>query len=156
MGRRCPNCQQTIIGSGHLYNGKLYCDQCYLNIIEEVQRHENEKRGLFDFIKELFGVEEIPENWIVEIEQNLKSGKTISGITQTLKYYYYILGNNPNPDYGLGIIKKYYEETRQYAIKQQEIMQNNLNHQDKSETVTVRISRPVSTRKKPTYRIEDL
>ena len=122
-GRRCPKCQQVIIGSGHLYNGKLYCDQCYKLVMEETLNIENEKRGLFDFIKELFGIEEIPESWIVKVDKLLRSGKTIAGIKMTLTYYYNILGHEPIPTYGLSIIDGFYEETRQYAIKQQEIMQ---------------------------------
>lgn len=155
-GRRCPKCQQIIIGAGHLYNSKLYCDQCYKIVIEEAQNLEIEKRNLFDFIKELFGIDEMPDSWSVTIDRLIRSGKTIAGIKMTLTYYYNILGHNPDTTYGLGIIEKYYEETRQYAIKQQEIMQKNLEHEEKSETVTVKISRPVSTRKKPKYRIEDL
>ena len=155
-GRRCPKCQQIIIGSGHLYNGKLYCDQCYKIAIEEAQNFENEKRVLFDFIKELFVIDELPDSWIATVDQLVRSGKTLSGIRMTLTYYYQILGNIPNATYGLSIVNKYYEETRQYALKQQEIMQKNLEHQEKAETVTVKITRPVSMRKKPNYRIEDL
>ena len=154
--RRCPRCQQVIIGSGHLYNGKLYCDQCYLEIIQEVEKQESEKRDLYDFIKDLFMIEQIPESWIATIDHLLVSGKTIAGIKMTLSYYYNILGNTPNTAYGLSIVKNYYEETRQYALKQQEIMQQNLQHEEKNETVTVKINRPVSQKRKTTYRIEDL
>lgn len=156
MGRRCPKCQQIIIGSGRLFNGKLYCDQCYKIASDEAQNFENEKRSLFEFIKELFAIDELPDSWVVTIDQLVSSGKTLAGIRMTLTYYYTILGNTPNMVYGLSIVKKYYEETRQYAIKQQEIMQKNMEHEDKAETVTVKITRPVSTRKKPNYRIEDL
>ena len=155
-GRRCPKCQQVIIGSGHLYNGKLYCDQCYKLVVDEALNIENEKRGLFDFIKELFAIEEIPESWVIKVDKLLHSGKTIAGIRMTLTYYYTILGHAPIPTYGLSIIDSFYEETRQYAIKQQEIMQKNIEHVEKSETVTVKIRRPVSEKKKTNYRIEDL
>ena len=154
--RRCPKCQQVIIGSGHLYNGKLYCDQCYTQIIEEVQQLELQKRDLFDFIKELFMIESIPDSWIYTIDQLLSSGKKISGIKMTLIYYYQILGNTPNEVYGLSVVKKYYEDAYQYALKQQEIEKLNREHQEKAEQVTVRINRPVSAKRKPDYRIEDL
>lgn len=155
-GRRCPKCQQVIIGSGHLFNGKLYCDQCYLKIVEEAEKMEAAKRDLFDYIKEIFMIDSVPDSWIGTIDQLLASGKTISGIKMTLKYYYEILGNTPNEIYGLSIVKKYYEETRQYALKQQEIMQKNMQHEEKQEVVTVRIKRPVSQKRKTDYRIEDL
>ena len=74
----------------------------------------------------------------------------------TLTYYYNILGHEPIPTYGLSIIDGFYEETRQYAIKQQEIMQKNMEHEEKSETVIVKIHRPVSEKRKTKYRIEDL
>ena len=156
MGRRCPKCQEIIIGSGRLYNGKLYCDRCYKIVIDEALNFENEKRALYEFIKELFAIDELPDSWVATIDQLVSSGKTLAGIRMTLTYYYTILGNTPNMMYGLSIVKKYYEETRQYAIKQQEIMQKNMEHEEKAETVTVKITRPVSTRKKPNYRIEDL
>lgn len=155
-GRRCPKCQQVIIGSGHLYNGKLYCDQCYKLAIDEALNIENEKKGLSDFIKELFAIEDIPESWVAKVDRLLRSGKTIAGIRMTLTYYYDILGHEPIPTYGLSIVDSFYEETRQYAIKQQEIMQKNMEHEEKSETVTVKIRRPVSEKRKINYRIEDL
>lgn len=155
-GRRCPKCQQVIIGSGHLYNGKLYCDQCYKIAIDEAQNFETEKRSLFDFIKELFGIDELPESWNATIDQLVRSGKTLGGIRMTLTYYYQILGNTPSVTYGLSIVSKYYEETRQYALKQEEIMRKNLTHEEKSETITVKINRPVSQKRKLNYRIEDL
>ena len=155
-GRRCPKCQQVIIGSGHLYNGRLYCDQCYKIILDDVLNHENEKKELCDFIKDLFAIEELPESWVAKIDRLERSGKTLAGIKMTLVYYYNILGHEPLPAYGLNIIDSFYEETRQYAIKQQEIMKKNMEHVDKTETVTVKIRRPVSAKRKTNYRIEDL
>ena len=156
MGRRCPKCQEIIIGSGRLYNGKLYCDRCYKIVIDEALNFENEKRALYEFIKELFAIDELPDSWVATIDQLVSSGKTLAGIRMTLTYYYTILGNTPNMTYGLNIVKKYYEETRQYAIKQQEIMQKNMEHEDHHKVVTVQINKPTGGKRKISYRIEDL
>ena len=155
-GRRCPKCQQVIIGSGHLYNGRLYCDQCYKQVLDEALNYENEKKNLCDFIKDLFNIEELPDSWIAKIDRLVRSGKTLAGIRMTLMYYYNILGHEPNTTYGLNIVESFYEETRQYAIRQEEIMQKNLAHEEKAGTVTVKIRRPVSAKRKINYRIEDL
>ena len=153
--RRCPMCQMMIIGSGHLFNGKLYCDSCYPTIIKEAETIEFQKEELYEFIRTLFGIDVIPDSWIVTLDKMISSGKTIPGIRMTLTYYYTILGNPVNTTWGLNIVNKYYDETKQYAIHQQEIIAANQQHTDCSKSVTVRIKRPVPKRR-PVCNSEDL
>ena len=153
--RRCPKCQNTIIGMGHLYSGKLYCDSCYPTIIAEAQTIEFQKEELYEFIRKLFGMDILPDSWIISIDKMISSGKTLAGIRMTLTYFYTILGNQPNSTWGLNIVNKYYEDAKQYAIQQQKITTANLNHVDGSKAVTVKIKRPVPKRR-PVCNIEDL
>lgn len=156
-GRRCPMCQQVVIGTGHLFNGQLYCDSCYPLVLKSAEDIESQKTELYEFIRNLFGIDELPDSWMVSITKMLKSGKTISGIRMTLTYYTSILGYSISPGMGItNLIDKYYEETRQYAIRQQEIITANQQHVDNSKAVTIRINRPVSSKRRPTCNIEDL
>ena len=42
----CSKCGNKIISGVHKYQGKFFCAQCYEQVMEEVQRFEEEKQKL--------------------------------------------------------------------------------------------------------------
>lgn len=157
MAHRCPKCQQVIIGAGHLYEGKTYCDQCYSEIIQKVEKREKDRVEVFEYIRQLFGFSELPTSWIAQLDSWVDNGQyKFKGIQCTLYYVYEIKGLEKNVEFGLTPVKRYYDEARQWNTNQKTIVEQNLQSQPKYETKVVTISQPISHKKKKEYRIEDL
>ena len=152
----CARCGQRIVGNGHRYLGKVYCSTCYDEVMEETMALENDKQELYDYIKNLFGKSECPNEVIFMIDQQLRTGKKVRGIQATLYYYYEILGHDTNNILGLGrVLQEQYENARDYTEqvnKNQELnRQVNLNVEPKN----IKIPRPCS-KKRLKYKLEDL
>lgn len=154
---KCAKCGNRIISNIHKFQGNLYCDHCYELIMEEAQKLEDEKQKLYNFIKELFSINELPELAIYIIDKALKEGKKLSGIRGTLNYYYRILGKSTDDILNIGrIIQfeydnacKYYEEARRIQALNEQV---NLN----VPPINVKIKSTRNERKKPNYNMEEI
>lgn len=111
-------------------------------------------------MKELFQLNEIPEDVVNTINRFLEKGKTLNGIQKTLYYYYQILENKSLDIKKIKyIIEEYYDQTKKYFIKQSEIKKINENFVDNSRVVTVKINPDElfkKAREKNKINIEDL
>ena len=154
---QCNKCGSKIITGIRKYQGKLYCEHCYEQIMEEAQRFEEEKQKLILFIKDLFSIQECPDVVLYAIDRAIKEDKKLSGIKGTLHYYYNIKGN---PADNVGIIgtviqreyqnaSKYYEDTKRIRAVNEETDIN-------VPAVTVKINSSKKSKYKSKYRMEDL
>ena len=153
----CSKCGNRIITGVRKYQGKLYCEHCYEQIMEEAQRFEEEKQKLILFIKDLFSIPECPDVVLYAIDRAIKDDKKLSGIKGTLIYYYNIKGN---PADNVGVIgnviqheyanaAKYYEETKRIRATNEQIDIN-------VPAVTVKVHSSKGKKYKSKYRMEDL
>lgn len=158
----CNSCGAKITGLKYTYNGKVYCYTCYQSIQEELLKAEQDKQELYNYIKQLFVIAEIPEDVVVGIDRELANGKKLKGIKNTLWYYYeveaHICSNVSNVTY---VIRDQYENARNYV---REI--NKLKEINKNIDIDVPVRKIVikkseldaqnNTKKKINYNIEDL
>lgn len=154
----CSKCGNKIISGVRKYQGKFFCAQCYEQVMEEVQRFEEEKQRLVLFIKELFAVQECPELVLYAIDKALKEGKKLSGIKGTLIYYYNIRGNSADNISVIGsVIQREYSNAAQYFEEVKRVKAANQKIDIDVAPIIVQIpERGQNRRKKPKYRMEDL
>lgn len=96
--------------------GKKYCNDCI-----EIKDKENEDWStLFEYIKEIYKLKEVPILIITQLNKYRKDEVhplTSIGMYYTLKYYYEILDNEIQDDKGVGIIPYYYDQAKKYYAK---------------------------------------
>ena len=112
----CAGCGKELIGISYPHGGKSYCLDCHEAILSELLKAEEQKTALYNYIRELFNIGEIPEMVLMAIDRELKSGKKIKGIQSTIKYYYEVEGHEAkNIDYLSFVIKDQYDNARKYS-----------------------------------------
>lgn len=122
----CARCGKKIVGTPHKINDAFYCGDCYQNEMQSLAALESEKKALYDYIKELFGKTSCPEPITNAVERSLSSGKKIAGIRFTIYYYYQILANvAENINEVPWIIRDYYDEARDYAMRMRQLGESN-------------------------------
>ena len=153
----CGKCGNRIITSVRKYQGKLYCEHCYEQLMEEAQRLEEEKQKLILFIKEMFSITECPDVVLYAIERALKDGKKLSGIKGTLIYYYNIEGHATDNVGTIGtVIQREYANAASYFEKVKEIRATNEHIDINVPPVTVVVPSSAKKKYKAKYRMEDL
>lgn len=158
----CNSCGNKITGLKYTYEGKQYCQSCYQVIQQELLKTEQEKNELYNYIKQLFAVSEVPADLVSSIDRELFNGKKINGIKTTLKYYYQIMGhacNNINTV--IFTIRDQYENARNYMLNIAKIIEQNktVDLNVPARTVTLKKSEletQQSNKTKINYNIEDL
>lgn len=128
----CAECQQKTKGLKYTYNGRNYCYDCYTKMLKVLEKENTQKQHLYDYIKEIYGINEVPLEVTNMINHELTMGKKIKGIEYTLYYYAQIEGNSLGPVTSLYfIIRDYYEAAHSYVLKtkkqQEQNAQVNLN-----------------------------
>ena len=158
----CNSCGNKITGLKYTYEGKSYCQSCYQIIQQELLKTEQEKDDLYNYIKQLFGISEVPGDLISGIDRELFNGKKINGIKQTLKYYYQTTGH-PCNNIGsvIYVIRDQYENARNYLINTIKIVEQNkiVNLDVPARTIQIKKSEldaQDKIKKKINYNIEDL
>lgn len=155
---RCSKCGQNLVtGVFQIFDGKKLCSSCYAKAVEEAKQDEQALQDLFEYIKALFGITQIPFDWLEIIQTYLKDKKTYFGIRATLYYYYEILGNKADSDGpALRIVRYQYDAASQYFQEQRALREHNLaTNMDATSRVITMVS-PVNVTRKPPYNIEDL
>lgn len=116
-GPTCQKCGEKITGQKYTIDGKNYCYDCYQKILDEREKLEKDKQELYNYIKELFRIREVPSEIISMLDREISAGKKPKGMKYTLKYYYIIQGNVINYDKIVSlifVIKDYYESAKKY------------------------------------------
>ena len=123
---------------------------------------EDDQQQLYRYIKQLFGVSEIPQEVVASITREAAKGKKYRGLRLTLHYYYEVLENQPNDITVVSyVIRDQYENARKYQEESRKIQEINqqvdLSH---TPTRTVKLKATDLTnnigRKKKKYDITDL
>lgn len=154
---RCARCNTTVATEAKkVLDGQTLCPSCYRKAIEEAKLAERELEELLEYVKELFGVTELPLDWPEQIKAFKKDKKTYFGMRATLYYAYEVLGNTPDPERGLWAIRYYYDKAANYFAEQKELQQRNSSVDLTPIRRTVIMSPPENTTRKPKYNIEDL
>lgn len=140
---------------------KTYCEECYnqKKNINLSWGSEEEKRRLYDFIKEIFSIDEIPQLWIEQIAKICKEDpkKNYTNLYYTLKYAVKIEEITPNPLYGIkGIVTQYYDKAAEYYRQLQKVLDHNEQTVIENKKIVVQIPRPVVKDTKNLTKIEDL
>lgn len=154
----CARCNQRLIGNGHRYLSKNYCDACYEKEMTELEALEIEKERLYGYIKELFGCTECPAEVVYNIENYIKYGKKVSGIRATIYYYYEIQGHPADNILFLNkIIREQYDNARKYYEMAKTIKKQNDQTDLNVEPVVVQLQSNVNKKKRSIkYKMEDL
>ena len=142
----CSRCGKKLIGTPHKINDAPYCGDCYQIEMQSLAALEKEKKELYDYIKELFGKTVCPDPVMSAVDRALASGRKVPGIRFTIYYYYLILANTAeNINEVPWIIRDYYDEARDYAMRMKELGEEN-------KKVTIQKTPSEITIKKPARR----
>lgn len=157
----CHKCGNKSTGMKYTFRGQNYCYSCYQKIMQQQENQISEKEHLYNYIKQLFSVCEIPTEVINLIEKELANEKKIKGMELTLKYYYEILGKNSTINTVGYIIRDQYENAKKYFEEVKQIQENNKQVEfDKIPARIIQINpRDLESKvrsNKPKYKIEDL
>lgn len=127
-GTFCTKCGK-MFGVGRLvyeFKGKPVCYDCFQKEQETLLAAEEDRKKLYQYIKEQFSIREIPTTVINRIDYLIEKDKrTSNGIKYTLYYCLHVLGKTFNLEYIGTIVNNYYEEARDYASKQVLIKKKN-------------------------------
>lgn len=127
---KCPVCEkQNDRKSVEEYkiSRRYYCAECYKVKLKNIERDKRLKKlqeeitqeynDLYDYIVELWG-RELDGQMFKQIKRYKEQlDYTYNGIRLTLKYYYRILGNEVNPNHGIGIVPYYYRKASNHYNK---------------------------------------
>ena len=159
----CSVCGKKILnGLVYTHNGKAFCYECYQKMQQELAVAEEQKQQLFNYIKQLFSLGELPPDTVMAVEKELSRERTAQEIHDVLYYYYEIMARPRGSLNAIPfVLKEQYENSMKYfkeAAKLKEI--NEGIDLSNPTTITITMSRedlssPVRKRK-PKYDISDL
>ena len=159
----CSVCGKKILnGLVYTHNGKAFCYECYQKMQQELAVAEEQKQQLFNYIKQLFSLGELPPDTVMAVEKELSRERTAQEIHDVLYYYYEIMARPRGSLNAIPfVLKEQYKNSMKYfkeAAKLKEI--NEGIDLSNPTTITITMSRedlssPVRKRK-PKYDISDL
>ena len=156
---KCARCGQRLIGVGIKLKDGTYCTSCYNIKVSELQKEDEAKKEIYDYIKQIFECESLPPSVASGVDTLINQGKKISGIKGTLWYYYFIMGNTPSNshlDYLYKIINDNYDAARDYVVKARELKEKNMMIDINVPAQTVKVKINHDRKKKLSYNMEDL
>ena len=156
---KCARCGQRLVGVGIKLKDGTYCTDCYNIRVSELQKEEEAKKEIYDYIKQIFECETLPPSVTSGIDTLINQGKKASGIKGTLWYYYLIMENTPSDsqlDYLYKIINDNYNAARDYVIKARELREKNMTIDINVPAQTVKVKIEHDRKKKLPYKMEDL
>ena len=156
----CSRCGLKILnGLTYNCNGKTFCFNCYTIANQELETIEQERQKLYQYIRQLFSLSEVPEEIIVMINREVARGKKYKGIRLTIRYYYEIL-EYPHSDFTLlpWVVASQYENARAYEAEVNRVRKVNegVDLTPKIRTIQLTPSDLTNHRKKKSCNIEDL
>lgn len=129
---KCKECGQLFDRDTvpNIQIGRRYAHKTCAEGKEEILlREEADKKALYDYILQLFKMEQVEAKIPLQIERYVKEyNYTYSGILKALIYYYDIRKNSiENSNYGIGIVPYIYDEAYRYYYKLWEAQNKNQN-----------------------------
>ena len=112
----CSRCKKKILnGLSYTYRGQAFCYDCYQEKQKELLAAEDEQQVLYNYIKQLFSVSELPNDVLTGINKEVAKGKKYKGMRLTLHYYYEVMENaRGSIDVVPYVIRDQYDNARQY------------------------------------------
>ena len=153
----CAQCNKQIIGTPVILDGKKYCASCGASKRAQVVQQEEQFKKLTQYICGLFGLDDIPAEWIIQLNSLIKKeGKTPYGLRMTFYYVYEIEGTDRDLEKVFMYIRLNYANAEAYIKRQREISRQNENFVPSSDANVIVVPRPVNMERKPNYNISDL
>lgn len=155
----CSCCGNRITSVKYNLNGKTLCYSCYYKAGQQTESLEQQLQPLYDYIKEIFGLADLPAVVVSQIKAEINGGKKISGIMATLKYHYTIMGAHVGSvEYIKYIIRDQYENAKAYYEQMKKLKQQNAQVDLNVPPVVVKVTPESLKKEKPKfgYNIEDL
>lgn len=124
----CKGCGKKLQPNEKLiHSGKSYCDKCY----EGVLRDAEEYKQLMKFICDNYEINKPTGLMLTQIKY-LKNdlNYTYGGMAYTLWYCREILEKPLKVEYGVSLIKYYYEEAEKFYLQQEKISQQMIKMKD--------------------------
>ncbi len=114
----CPYCKNYVSTkeASKTYKGKKYHADCFNKILDDLEEGDTEREKLNKYICEIFEIDRVSPLIDKQISEFTKiNGYTISGIYNTLKYFFSIGERDVGEDVrGIGIVPYVYEEAKEY------------------------------------------
>lgn len=162
----CALCGKEIEGTKYkTHSRKRYHYECFAALqdkaeiaetITKASRSSQEMNSLKAYICKVFKFERVPHLIEKQIsDYTTKGDYTITGIEKTLCYFFEVLGNASEEQYGIGIVPYIYEEAKEFYQKSFEVNQINERTEIAETTETVRI-KPQNRNLQCKTKIEDL
>lgn len=152
----CSECKKKISTNRYKIGSNVYCKECFDKHMAELEDMEGKKRELYDYIKKLFVVSDIPESVLNSIDRHIAGGKKVVGIQKTLHYYYEIEEHTATRIEQVPfIINDYYETARKYEKSIRELAERNNKVDLTPNYVTVRVRQSDLEKRKPSFKKPD-
>ncbi|MGA4713080.1 hypothetical protein [Bacillus safensis] len=123
MGRqvKCPYCEQSLDKEEALpYKKRYYHTNCF----NTWQREAEDRKSLYEYICELYNLDAptgMIRKQIKDFQEEYKY--KLKGIELALKYFYELLGNNPQEHGGIGIVPYIYEDAKRNYIEEKRVIE---------------------------------
>ncbi|WP_395546833.1 MULTISPECIES: hypothetical protein [unclassified Lacrimispora] len=137
----CKGCGKPLQpGEKVIHNSKSYCSDCYASI----KRYSEEYKNLIEFICMNFELDKPTGIMFKQIKEfKDEFNYSYAAMTYTLWYCKEILNKTLDKKYGMGLIKYYYAEAREY-YEQQERLKNQVAKLENTNVITKRIKQSSS------------
>lgn len=119
----CSHCGNKITnGVVYHHEGKPLCYDCYQVVQQELISLESRKQQVYNYLKQLFSLLELPNDVLLNLEKEVSKGKTYEGAQFTLYYYYEVL-EKPRGNINIipFVIRDQYENAQEYKKKTEEL-----------------------------------
>jgi len=134
MGKRkvriCEYCKQEIENNqpSQPSGKKIFHASCYRKY--ETEKYEKDKteterlKEIEDEVNDIFGLEDITPMLRRQIQKIFEENPkfTYNGVLHSIKYYYQVMGNEPDTKYGLGFIPFIYKEAKEFYIMKNKVI----------------------------------
>jgi len=159
-GGKCCKCGKILKnGLKYISNGKHYCYDCYQLLAVKIEQEQEKKTKVYNYIKELYKIQSLPEFVLEGINRLLKEGYKEDDILYTIYYIYKIKAIDLDLEFLIFNIKKYTKEADEYHCLQLKIAAANEKAVIETAPVVVKIKKSdLEQQSKPKfkYNIEDL
>lgn len=125
--------------------------------LDSAKKRKSQAR-LYDYIKQVFGIDEVPESWVIQLDKMIKDDpkKNYSTLWFTMYYAIEIEGFMPSMNYGISFIPSFYSRASNFYKERQKVLKRNEEVELSAEAVNIKMRPPEPKRRRKLTNIEDL
>jgi len=160
VNKKCKYCGEDILKTDAVKKLKntTYHVKCYKDFIREKYEKNteemDEKQELYDYINELYGTKELNPKIMAQVDKyHLEYELTYTKMFLVLKYFYDIMDNKVNSEYGIGIIPHVYMDAQRFWVGKNTGIDSNKN-KDVAHSVSQRLVVKPLQKKEEVYLID--